>query len=138
MTPQQIALVQSTWQQVIPIKDKAAEMFYGRLFELDPGLKPLFQGDMAEQGRKLMAMIGTAVSGLVRLDQIIPAVQDLGRRHAGYGVKDNHYASVGAALLWTLETGLGPAFTPEVKQAWAATYGALAGVMMEAAAAVAV
>lgn len=138
MTPQQIALVQSTWQQVVPINDTAAALFYGRLFELDPGLKPLFKGDMAEQGRKLMAMIGTAVSGLARLDQIIPAVQDLGRRHVGYGVKDHHYATVGAALLWTLETGLGPAFTPEVEQAWATAYGALAGVMMEAAAAVAV
>lgn len=134
MTPQQIALVQSTWQQVVPIRDTAATLFYGRLFDLDPGLKPLFKGDMAEQGRKLMAMIGTAVSGLARLDQIVPAVQDLGRRHVGYGVKNHHYATVGAALLWTLETGLGPAFTPEVKQAWATVYGALAGVMKEAAA----
>lgn len=120
---------------MVPIKDKAAELFYGRLFELDPSLKPLFKGDMAQQGRKLMTMIGTAVSGLTRLDQIVPAVRDLGRRHVGYGVKDAHYATVGAALLWALETGLGPAFTPEVKAAWATTYGTLAGVMKQAAAA---
>lgn len=134
MTPQQITLVQTTWAQVLPIKDQAAELFYGKLFEMDPSVKPLFKGDMKAQGQKLMTMIGTAVAGLTRLDQLVPAVQELGRRHAGYGVKDAHYDTVGAALLWTLETGLGPAFTPETKEAWAATYGALAGVMKDAAA----
>lgn len=134
MTPMQISLVQSTWQQVIPIKDKAAGLFYGKLFELDPTLKPLFKGDLAEQGRKLMAMISTAVNGLSALETIVPAVQDLGRRHVGYGVRDSHYDTVATALLWTLEKGLGPAFTLEVNTAWAGAYGILASTMKEAAA----
>lgn len=135
MTPEEIKLVQSTWAQVVPIKEQAAELFYGKLFEMDPSLKPLFKGDMTMQGQKLMAMIGTAVGGLTQPETIIPAVQDLGRRHVGYGVKDAHYDTVGAALLWTLETGLGPAFTPETKQAWAKTYDLVATVMKDAAAA---
>lgn len=135
MTPEEIKLVQSTWAQVVPIKEQAAELFYGKLFEMDPSLKPLFKGDMKMQGQKLMAMIGTAVGGLTQPETIIPAVQDLGRRHVGYGVKDAHYDTVGAALLWTLETGLGPAFTPETKQAWAKTYDLVATVMKDAAAA---
>ena len=135
MTPEEIKLVQSTWAQVVPIREQAAELFYGRLFELDPSLKPLFKGDMKVQGQKLMAMIGTAVGGLTQPDTILPAVQDLGRRHVGYGVKDRHYDTVGSALLWTLETGLGPAFTPETRQAWAKTYDLVAGVMKDAAAA---
>lgn len=133
MTPQQVTLVKLSWQQVAPIKETAAELFYGRLFDLDPELKPLFKGDMTEQGRKLMAMINTAVNALDRLDEIVPAVQDLGRRHVGYGVKDKDYDTVGAALLWTLEKGLGPSFTPEVKDAWIEVYGILAGAMKAAA-----
>ena len=135
MTPEEITLVQSTWAQVVPIKEQAAALFYGRLFELDPSLKPLFKGDMKAQGQKLMAMIGTAVGGLTQPDTILPAIQDLGRRHVGYGVQPQHYDTVGAALLWTLEQGLGPAFTPETRQAWAKTYDLVAGVMKEAAAA---
>lgn len=135
MTPEEIKLVQSTWAQVVPIKEQAAVLFYGKLFEMDPSLKPLFKGDMTMQGQKLMAMIGTAVGGLTQPETIIPAVQDLGRRHVGYGVQDAHYDTVGAALLWTLETGLGPAFTPETKQAWAKTYDLVATVMKDAAAA---
>jgi hemoglobin-like flavoprotein len=134
MTPKQISLVQSTWAKVVPIKDQAATLFYRMLFEMDPALKPLFKGDMAEQGRKLTAMIGTAVSGLTDLPSIVPAVQDLGRRHVKYGVKDAHYDTVGAALLWTLEQGLGEAFTPEAKEAWATAYGVLASTMKDAAA----
>ncbi|MBX3500543.1 MAG: hemin receptor [Alphaproteobacteria bacterium] len=135
MTPEQIALVRSSFASVVPIKETAADLFYSRLFELDPSLKPLFKGDMKEQGLKLMAMIGTAVGGLDRLDSIVPAVQALGRRHVGYGVKTEHYDTVGSALLWTLEQGLGAAFTPEVKSAWNSAYGVLAGTMKEAAAA---
>jgi hemoglobin-like flavoprotein len=135
MTPEQIALVRSSFAKVVPIKETAADLFYGRLFELDPSLKPLFKGDIKEQGLKLMAMIGTAVGGLDRLDSIVPAVQALGRRHAGYGVKDEHYDTVAIALLWTLEQGLGAAFTPDVKTAWTSAYGVLAGTMKEAAAA---
>jgi len=119
---------------VLPISDKAAELFYGKLFELDPSLKPLFKGDMKEQGEKLMKMINTAVNGLDQLDQIVPAVQQLGVRHVNYGVKDKEYDTVGAALLWTLETGLGDAFTDEVKEAWATVYGILADTMKAAAA----
>lgn len=136
MTPKQIELVQSTWKKVLPIADTAAEMFYARLFALDPAVKTLFKGDMKAQGRKLMSLISTAVNGLTRLDSIVPAVQDLGRRHVTYGVKDAHYDTVGAALIWTLEQGLGDAFTTEVKTAWATAYGVLAKTMKDAAATV--
>ena len=134
MTPDEIAKVRTSFAQVVPIKEAAAELFYGRLFELDPSLKPMFTGDMKEQGRKLMTMIGTAVAGLDRLESIVPAVQALGRRHVGYGVTDGHYDTVATALLWTLEQGLGAAFTPDVKAAWASAYGILADTMKEAAA----
>ena len=126
-------MVQQTFEKVEPIADKAAELFYGRLFELDPSLKDLFKGDMAEQGRKLMLMIKTAVRGLNDLDAIVPAVQKLGVRHKGYGVKDEHYGVVGDALLWTLEQGLGHDFTGEVREAWTGVYLLLADVMMTAA-----
>jgi hemoglobin-like flavoprotein len=133
MTPQQKTLVQESFAKVVPIADEAAALFYLNLFARDPALKALFKGDMQEQGRKLMKMIATAVNGLDRLDSIVPAVQDLGRRHVAYGVRAEHYDTVGAALLQTLEQGLGAAFTPEVKQAWAAVYGVLAGAMKGAA-----
>lgn len=129
LTDRQIELVQQTFGQVAPIAEAAAELFYGRLFELDPSLRPLFKGDMTEQGRKLMQMLSVAVHNLDRLDTILPAVQALAARHVGYGVQLQHYATVGAALLWTLEQGLGQAFTPEVKAAWAAVYEVLTGAM---------
>jgi hemoglobin-like flavoprotein len=133
MTPMQIQLVQKTWKLVTPISEQAAELFYGRLFQLDPSLRTLFKSDMKEQGKKLMQMISVAVNGLPKLDTIVPAVEDLGRRHLDYDVTEEMYDTVGEALLWTLEQGLGEAFTPEVKQAWAETYGALADVMKSAA-----
>jgi hemoglobin-like flavoprotein len=133
MTPQEIELVQSSFRKVLPIKDTAGELFYGRLFTIDPTLRPLFPEDVKPQIQKLMAMIATAVGGLSRLETIVPAVQDLGRRHAGYGVKDKDYDTVGAALLWTLEQGLGDQFTPETKSAWTACYGLLAATMKDAA-----
>jgi hemoglobin-like flavoprotein len=133
MTSEQKKLVQESFKLVIPIKDQAAAMFYDKLFALDPGVRPLFKGDMKRQGSLLMAMIATAVNGLNRLDDIVPAVQDLGRRHAGYGVRNEHYATVGSALLWTLEQGLGAAWTSEVKDAWTACYTLLASAMQEAA-----
>lgn len=133
MNPDQITLVQTTWQKVLPIQNAAASLFYGRLFELAPETRPLFRGDMTEQGRKLMAMISVAVSSLDRLDAILPAVQDMGRRHAGYGVQEAHYDQVGEALLWTLGQGLGEHFTPAAREAWATAYGVLAGAMQEAA-----
>jgi hemoglobin-like flavoprotein len=134
MTPEQKTLVQESFKKVVPISDQAAALFYGRLFELDPALKPLFKGDMTQQGRLLMAMIGTAVGGLDDLGAIVPAVQALGARHKKYGVADKDYDTVAAALLWTLEKGLGAAFTPSVKDAWVAVYGVLAGTMKQAAA----
>ena len=132
ITPEQKKLVQSSWSQVVPIADTAAGLFYHRLFEIDPSLRPLFTSDINEQGRKLMQMIGTAVRGLDKLDEIVPAVQALGRRHVGYGVKDEHYDTVASALLWTLEKGLGDAYTPAVAEAWTSTYTLLAGVMKSA------
>src|SRR5271170_8140857 len=134
MTPEQKTLVQDSFKKVLPIRDTAAELFYARLFEIDPSLKTLFKGDMKEQGRKLMTMIATAVGGLDDLGAIVPAVQALGVRHKQYGVTDKHYDTVAAALLWTLEKGLGEAFTPAVKDAWVAVYGVLAGTMKQAAA----
>jgi hemoglobin-like flavoprotein len=129
MTPAEKVLVQQTFAKVVPIADQAAALFYGRLFEMDPSLRPLFKTDLVEQGKKLMQMIGFAVKGLDTLDQLVPAVQNLGRRHAGYGVTDVHYETVGGALLWTLEKGLGPAFTPDVKAAWVTVYTLLATTM---------
>jgi hemoglobin-like flavoprotein len=135
MTPQQIKHVQTTWEMVVPISDTAASLFYGRLFTLDPALRSLFKSDMKEQGRKLMQMITMVVRGLDKLDALLPAVADLGRRHTGYGVEDRHYDTVAAALLWTLEQGLADAFTSEVKDSWVAAYTTLAGAMKKAAAA---
>ncbi|MCH7841217.1 MAG: hemin receptor [Chloroflexi bacterium] len=134
MDAQQINLVQKSWSKILPISDKAAELFYNRLFEIDPSTKVLFKGDMEVQGRKLMQMITAAVNGLNDLDGLVPVVQDLGRRHGGYGVQEAHYGSVGSALLWTLEQGLGDDFTDDVKIAWTETYMLLAGVMKDASA----
>lgn len=133
MNEMQVALVQQSWKNVLPIREQAAEIFYGKLFERDPSLRVLFKGDMVEQGRKLMAMIGTAVAGLSRPAELIPSVQALGARHGGYGVRDEHYDTVAAALLDTLHAGLGEAFTAEVKEAWTVVYGVLASTMKGAA-----
>lgn len=133
VSPDQISLVQETFALVEPIAEKAAELFYGRLFEIAPHVRPLFKGDMAEQQRKLMAVLKVAVAGLNDPDRLVPTVQALGRRHAEYGVSEADYDSVAAALLWTLGQGLGEAFTPQVETAWTAVYGLLAGVMIEAA-----
>jgi hemoglobin-like flavoprotein len=134
LTQAQIALVQNSFAVVVPIADDAAALFYRRLFEIDPTLKAMFKGDMAEQRRKLMQMLSAAVKGLNRIDRLIPVVEDLGRRHVNYGVEEHHYDTVGNALLWTLEKGLGAAFTPDVREAWATVYGLLASTMARAAA----
>jgi hemoglobin-like flavoprotein len=134
MTPVQKRLVQSTWQHVVPIADTAAALFYQRLFEIDPSTRPLFRtSDMAQQRKLLMQVIGMAIAGLDKLDALIGTVEELGRRHVSYGVRDAHYDSVGAALLWTLEQGLGKAWNAEVAAAWAEVYGTLSGVMRRAA-----
>ena len=129
MNPNQIHLVQASFARVQPIAAQAAALFYGRLFELDPSLRALFRNDLEKQGQMLMSMIGGAVRGLRQPAQLVPTLRQLGARHADYGVTDAHYATVGGALLWTLEQGLGEAFTQEVREAWAAAYDLLAGAM---------
>ena len=133
MTPEKIALVRSSWQQVLPISDSAAKLFYGQLFELDPSLRSMFKGDMVEQGRKLMTMINMVVMSLDNLAPLLGAVEDLGRRHVGYGVKEAHYDTVGSALFWTLGKGLGDRFTQPVEAAWTEAYTTLASAMKQAA-----
>ncbi|MEM1078631.1 MAG: globin family protein [Pseudomonadota bacterium] len=137
MTPDQINLVQTSFKSVAPIAETAADIFYARLFEIAPETRALFPEVMTDQKKKLMQMLAVAVNGLTNLDAIVPAVQELGARHQDYKVEDAHYDSVGAALLFTLEKGLGDAFTPEVEAAWAETYGTLASVMKDAQKAVA-
>lgn len=134
MNNMQKVLIQASFQKVLPIADVAAELFYGRLFELDPALRPMFRGDMKQQGKKLMSSLRVVVMGLDRLDQLVPAIESLARRHVGYGVKDEHYEIVGAALIWTLQQGLGDGFTPSVAAAWVEAYNLVAGVMKAAAA----
>lgn len=134
MTPTQVGLIRESWAAVEPIADTAAGLFYGRLFELDPTLERLFRRtDMVRQRQVLMGTLAVVVKTLDRIEELLPAVEALGRRHAGYGVRESHYATVGAALLWTLEQGLGESFTPAVREAWTAAYGTLASVMIEAA-----
>jgi len=133
MTPEQIALVRKSWAMILPISDTAAVMFYAKLFDLDPGLKTLFRSDMKEQGRKLMSALNTMVSSLGMIDDIVPAVQLLGRRHVDYGIKDKDYDTVGTVLLWMLENCLEDAFTPDVRAAWVETYTLVATTMKEAA-----
>ncbi len=130
MTPDQIDLVQSSFAKVAPVADVVADMFYRRLFEIAPEVKPLFRSDMREQGRKLMTTLGVVVSGLKNLDAILPAAKALAVKHLAYGVAAAHYKPVGEALVWTLEKGLGEDFSLETRTAWLAAYGALAGVMI--------
>jgi len=134
ITPQQKQLVQKTWVMVVPIADTAAELFYGRLFELEPEYRKMFKNDMTEQGKKLMKTINIAVEALDDVEPLIPVLKQMGADHAGYGVQERDYNVVGAALLWTLDKGLGDAFTDEVKNAWGAVYELLASVMKEGAA----
>ena len=135
MTPEQKQLVQNSWEKVLQISESAATLFYGRLFELDPSTRPLFtHTNMPDQRKNLMRTIGAVVNGLNMLDQLIPAVSNLGQRHMAYVVRDEHYSSVGKALIWTLEQGLGADFTPEVKEAWTTVYDVLADTMKNATA----
>lgn len=134
MTPDDIKLIQASWAKVKPISDTAAELFYSKLFELDPAVKSMFRGDMTEQGRKLMAILNTAVNTLDNVDAVVPALQAMGKRHVGYGVKEKDYDTVGEALIWALETGLKDDFTEDTKAAWIAVYTLVADVMKAAAA----
>jgi hemoglobin-like flavoprotein len=131
MNPTQVQLVQDSFEQVKPIVNVAADLFYNRLFELDPNLRPLFKTDLNQQKHNLMSTLAFAVAGLNKPDKILPAVRQLGARHAGYGVEGHHYQTVGEALLWTLGQGLGEQFTPQVEEAWTAAYVLLAKTMQE-------
>jgi len=136
MEQKTITLVQNSFEKVKPIAPTAAKIFYSKLFELDPALKPLFPSSddaMVEQGNKLMMMLASAVAGLSNLEMLIPVLQNLGKKHVGYNVEESHYDTVGAALLDTLAAGLGDDFTPEVKEAWGSVYGTMASVMIKAA-----
>ena len=130
MTPDQVKAIQDSFANVIPIADQAAALFYGRLFEIVPEVKPLFRGDMTEQGRKLMATLATVVNSLDNLEAVLPAASALAKRHVEYGVKAADYAPVGAALLWTLEKGLGDLWTPELAAAWGEAYKVLSEFMI--------
>jgi hemoglobin-like flavoprotein len=133
MTPRQVEAIRASWTEVEPIQELASTLFYDRLFELDPTLRRLFRRtDMAAQKKVLMQTLTVVVRSLDRLETLVPAIQAMGRRHAGYGVRPSHYDTVGAALLWTLGHGLGDGFTPELRDAWAEAYGVLATVMIDA------
>ena len=130
MTPEQVTLVQQSFSKVAPIADQAAVLFYDRLFEVAPEVKPMFPSDMTEQRKKLMTTLAVVVNGLTTLEAVLPAASGLAKKHVNYGVKADHYAPVGAALLWTLEQGLGPDWTPPVKQAWTEAYTTLSQYMI--------
>jgi hemoglobin-like flavoprotein len=130
VTPQQVTLIQQSFAKVAPISEQAAALFYGRLFEIAPQVKPLFRGDMKGQGLKLMATLAVVVNGLTNLETILPAASALAKKHVAYGVEAEHYAPVGAALLWTLERGLGADWTPDLAAAWTAAYTTLSGYMI--------
>jgi len=133
MTLEQVKLVQDSFSKVAPISEMAATMFYGRLFEIAPDVKPIFPADMTDQRKKLMATLAVVVNGLTQLETILPAASALAKKHVGYGVKPEHYMPVGAALLWTLEKGLGPEWTPPTAEAWTAAYTTLSGFMINEA-----
>jgi len=134
MTPRQIELVKTSFAKIAPLKEQAAELFYCRLFELDPSLRLMFRSDMTEQKQKLMAALAMVVAGLEKIETMLPGVKELGRRHHhDYGVQKRHYSVVGAAMLWTLEIGLGNGWTKELADAWGTAYGVLAGAMMDGA-----
>ena len=133
MNDEQIKMVKKSWDKVAPISSTAAELFYGRLFEVAPGVRALFPVEMADQKRKLMTTIGSIVSRLDGLDVLNPQIHALARRHVSYGAEPAHYEAVGACLLWTLDKGLGDDFTPELREAWTAAYALLSASMIAAA-----
>jgi len=133
MNSTQVKLVQESFSKVVPISEAAAVIFYDRLFEVAPSVKAMFPADMTEQRKKLMATLGVVVNGLSNLESVLPAASALAKRHVSYGAKPAHYPVVGGALLWTLEKGLGDAWTPETAAAWTAAYGTLSGYMISEA-----
>ncbi|NOJ38589.1 globin family protein [Bradyrhizobium australiense] len=133
MNPTQINLVQESFAKVAPILEQAAVIFYDRLFEVAPTVKAMFPVDMKEQRKKLMATLAVVVNGLSNLESVLPAASALAKRHVSYGAKAEHYPVVGGVLLWTLEKGLGAAWTPDVAAAWTAAYATLSGYMISEA-----
>src|SRR3977135_1616960 len=133
MTPDQIKLVQDSFTKVAPISETAAVLFYDRLFEIAPQVKAMFPVDLTEQRKKLMATLAVVVNGLSNLESVLPAASALATRHVTHGAKPAHYPVVGGAVLWTLEKGLGEAWTPDVAAAWTAAYGTLSGYMISEA-----
>jgi hemoglobin-like flavoprotein len=133
MTPRQIEIVKQCFAKIMPFKDQAAELFYCRLFELDPSLRLMFRSDLSEQKQKLMVAIAMVVANLEKMDGLLPSVRQLGARHKTYGVRNRHYDVVGAALLWTLEIGMGASWTSELAEAWKNAYGRVANAMIEGA-----
>jgi hemoglobin-like flavoprotein len=133
MTPDQVEAVQASFAKVVPISEQAAALFYGRLFEIAPEVRPLFRGDMTEQGKKLMTTLAVVVNALGDLKPVLPAASALAKKHVTYGVKAKDYEPVGAALLWTLEKGLGENWTPPLAAAWGAAYAAVSGFMIDEA-----
>ena len=131
MTPEQKQLIKDSWAHVLPNKEQAAVLFYNRLFDIYPELRPLFKGDMKKQGRKLIAMLNTAVNGLDNLECLLETLKESGKAHASFGVKVEDYKKVGDTFLWTLKQGLGDAFTPDVKEAWSVAYTTIASIMIE-------
>ena len=133
MTPEQITQVQESFAKVAPISETAAQLFYGRLFEIAPDVRPMFPQDMTEQRKKLMATLAVVVNSLHKLDAVLPAASALAKRDVGYGVTAAQYPVVGSALLWTLEQGLGDAWTPQLAQSWTAAYGTVSNYMVSEA-----
>jgi len=133
MTPEQIKIVQSTWEKIVPQSEQAATAFYNKLFEIAPEVRPMFKNDMQQQGRELMQTLNTVVTTLNNLPELVPVVEELGRRHIDYGVEAKHYDAVATALIMTLESTLGDEFTAEAKEAWVTIYHLLANTMKEAA-----
>lgn len=133
MNPTQIKLVQDSFAKVAPISEQAAVIFYDRLFEVAPSVRAMFPNDMTEQRKKLMGTLAVVVNGLSNLEAILPAASALAKRHVNYGAKAEHYPVVGGALLFTLEKGLGEAWTPDLAEAWTAAYGTLSGYMISEA-----
>jgi len=131
MTERQILLVKNSWSYVIVNADEAGQLFYKRLFEVAPEIKPMFKTDIKDQARKLMNMVTYIVTKLQKLDEIMAEVKSLAQRHGKYGVKPHYYQIVGSSLLWTLKEGLGDKWNTETEQAWTAVYTALADAMIK-------
>ena len=131
ITPNQVELVQASFAKVAPIAETAADIFYKKLFEYSPDLKPLFKNDIKSQGNKLMQTLTVAVKGLNDLNALVPVLQKLAQRHVNYGVRAEDFTPVGNALLYTLKAGLGEEFTPQVREAWIAVFRVIATTMKQ-------